>query len=543
MTITHDTPTTVLVNARIWPGDGTPAERREEAIAIGGGKILAIGSNRDVRDRFPQADEIDAAQHTVVPGLVDAHNHAARGGATWNSELHWSGLTTKDAALESIRQAAVKAGPNGWVSAIGGWHQTQFAGTWLPSRAELDSVAPHNPVYVQSLYEVGVANTAAVDAVGLREAAGRLPAGTIDLDSAGVPTGKVQGLPAFNLFLAAVGTPNHEEEIAGTRAMVHDYAALGLTGVGDPGGFGMSPDRYAALRELHRSGGLNMRMRLFDSATTPGIESSQVDEWLGALHDPDDDEWLRTVGIGEVVHFGCHDFEGLDDFAISAQSRETLRQISATVAAHGLPMHIHAVMDESIDAILDCWEDVDRVTPIGDLRFSFAHADRISPANIARAKALGVGVVIDARLAFRSSASQAVWGPEALRSAPPLKDITAAGLHLGVGSDATRASSHNPWLCSWWLVAGRSLDGSSQRDGGHLLDRERVLAAQTSGNAWFSFEENGRGTLQPGRWSDLAVLNDDYFTVPVDAIPSLRSELTIVGDRVAYSSGALTDPA
>ncbi|HEU0257512.1 MAG TPA: amidohydrolase family protein, partial [Microbacteriaceae bacterium] len=431
----------------------------------------------------------------------------------------------------------------GWVSAIGGWHQTQFAGTWLPTRAELDRVAPHNPVYVQSLYEVGIANSAAIEAVGLQDAARRLPAGTVERDPSGEPTGVVRALPAFNLFLAAVGTPGPDEEIAGTRAMARDYAALGLTGVLDPGGFGMSRERYAALHELHRTGGLNLRMRLFDSATTPGDEVRQVEEWLQALPDEGGDDWLRSVGIGEVVHFGCHDFEGLDDFAIADEARDTLTSISRSVAKRGVPMHIHAVMDDSIGLILDCWEEVGRTTPITGLRFSFAHVDRISARNIARAKALGVGVIVDARLAFRSAASQAVWGTGSLHAAPPLGDIVASGLPLGVGSDATRASSHNPWLSAWWLVAGRSLDGTSQRDPGHLLDRERTLVAQTIGNAWFSFEEDRRGALRPGWWSDLAVLSDDYFAVPDDAIRDLRSELTLVGDRIAYSSGSLADAA
>jgi predicted amidohydrolase YtcJ len=534
--------TTLLTGGKIWAGAGTPADQRHEAIAVSDGRVQALGTTRELRDRFAGATEIDLAGHTVVPGLIDGHNHATRGGATWAWELHWAGLTSKDAALDSIRQAAARVGRGRWVTAIGGWHQTQFTDTWLPTRAELDTAAPDNPVYVQSLYEVGIANSAAIDAVGLREEADRLSAAAVERDSTGAPTGVVQGLPAFNLFLAAVGTPSLDDEVAGTRAMVHDYAALGLTGVCDPGGFGMSRDRYAAVRQLQRSGDLDMRMRLFGSATTPGDEVRQVNGWLAGLHDDVDDDWLRMIGIGEVVHFGCHDFEGLDDFEITDASRDTLQQISGAVAAHGVPMHIHAVMDDSIGIILDCWEAVDRVTPIGDLRFSFAHVDRISPRNIARAKALGVGVVIDARLAFRSAASQAVWGMEPLHTAPPLHDIVSAGLPLGVGSDATRASSHNPWLSSWWFIAGRSLDGTSQRDGIHLLDRERTLIAQTLGNAWFSFEEDRRGALRPGWWSDLAVLSDDYFTMPEDDIRGLHSELTLVGDRIAFSSGEVTDP-
>jgi predicted amidohydrolase YtcJ len=531
----------LLANGRVWRGVDPDREDAavKEAMVVGGGRVLAVGTTDDLRARYPHARSIDLAGRTVIPGLIDAHNHAARGGATWGAELHWARLTSREQALDSIRQAAEAAGPRGWVTAIGGWHQTQFSGTWLPSRSELDRAAPDNPVYVQSLYEVGIANTTAVVSVGLAAAVQTLPAGSVETDDGGAPTGVVYGLPAYNLFLAAVGTPDLQQEMVGTRAMVRDYAALGITGVCDPGGFGMSQDRYAALRELARRGELEMRMRLYGSATTPGSEVAQVDDWLDVVASDVGDEWLKMIGIGEVVHFGCHDFEGLDDFAISAPAREQLFEISSAVAARGLPMLIHAVMDDSIDAILDCWERVDRATPIGTLRFSLAHADRITPRNIARAKALGIGIVVDARLAFRSATSQRVWGAAVLRTVPPLCDIVAAGIPLGVGSDATRASSHDPWLSLWWLVAGRPLDGSSQRDEAQRLSRERALAAHTEGSAWFSFEETERGRLEPGWASDLTVLSDDYFSVPVDDILTLHSELTMAGDRISFSSGAV----
>lgn len=532
---------TVLAGGRIWPGAGFTSDARYEALAFADGRVLGVGTARALRARFPGAREVDLQGRSVIPGLIDAHNHAVRGGATWESELAWTRMSTPDQALDSVRHA-VRTVPEGrWVTAIGGWHQSQFGG-WSPSRGDLDRIAPRHPVYVQSLYEFGVANTAALQLTGLAEPGDGPARAGVELDDAGQPTGVVRGLPAFNRFLAAVGTPTPAREEAGIRAMARDYAGLGLAGVCDPGGFGMGPERYAALRRVHTAGGLPIRMRLFGSATTPGSEAAQVDEWLDALAADVGDEWLSSVGIGEVVHFGCHDFEGLDGFTISAAARSELLTISSKVAARGLPMHIHAVMDDSIAAILDCWEDVDRHTPIRPLRFSIAHADRIGPDSIARAAALGVGLVVDARLAFRSAASRAVWGDEALHDAPPLADILAARLPLAVGSDATRASSYNPWLATWWLVVGRSLDGGSQRDAAQLLTREQALAAQTVGGAWMSSEETERGMLLPGWRADLAVLSDDCFEVPDDEIPQLRSELTVVAGEVAFSSGAL-DPA
>jgi predicted amidohydrolase YtcJ len=532
--------TVLYVNGRVWAGAGhRPGER--SAIAVSGARISAVGDASELMNRFPNATTVDLLGHTVIPGLIDAHNHAIRGGATWTRELHWDGLRARDAALATIADAAHTLPAGSWICAIGGWHQTQFEGGWMPTRTELDAVAPNHPVYVQSLYEVGVANTRAISDARLAEAVERLH-GLVELDATGAPTGTVRGLAAYNLFLAAAGMPTPAEQVEGTRRMFRDFAALGMTGICDPGGFGMAPEKYDAIYELWRRGQLDVRTRMYLSATDSGQEYDQVRAWLRFAQRGFGDDWLRVTGIGEVVHLGCHDFEGLTDFAIDDDSLEELFRISSLVASRGWPLHIHAVLDESIGRILDCWERVHAVTPIDGLRFSIAHADRIGARNLARLRALGVGVVLDARQAFRSGASQAVWGADALRSVPPLRDLSVAEVPLGLGSDATRASSHNPWLTLWWLVAGRSLDGSSARDGRHLAERAQALDLHTRGSAWFSFDERDRGTIAVGRLADFATLNDDYFAVETDEIASLHAELTVVGGRVSFSSGLLAEP-
>jgi hypothetical protein len=125
---------------------------------------------------------------------------------------------------------------------------------------------------------------------------------------------------------------------------------------------------------------------------------------------------------------------------------------------------------------------------------------------------------------------------------PALADLTAAGVHFGAGTDATRASSYDPWQSLHWLITGSSLNGVSQRAEHHLLSRERALHAYTHANAWFTSEEDSRGRLDPGYVADLAVLDRDYFTVSPDEMLGTRSELTLVGGEVAYSSGAVADP-
>lgn len=519
--------TLLLVNGRIWTGGPDASRRRFGAVVIRSGRILELGETETLRSDYPGVAEVDLGGRTVVPGLIDGHNHSVRAGAAWARELDLTACGSREEFLAALSGAVAAAKPGQWIAAVGGWHPSMLGG-WAPDRELLDAVAPDNPVYLQAMYEFAVVNGAALALVP---------------DVAASAGSRVTGTPAYNAFLAAMGSPSRERQLAGLTAMYRDFAATGITGVHDPGGLGMTTAAYEPVRELWRSGGLKCRLRLYYSACQAGAEAEQIASWLRDGFGEPGDDMLRAAGIGEVVHFGCHDFEGLDGFEITDGAAAGLTAITRAVAEAGLPMQIHGVLDPSITRILDCWEAVDAEVTISGLRFALAHCDRISPANVARLKRLGAGAIVDDRQAFRAAASRARWGEGSLDAVPPLGDIAAAGVPFGAGTDGTRASSWNPWRSLHWLVTGESCDGGSVRDGRHRLSRSGALRAYTHGNTWFSFEEGTRGLLAPGYLADLAVLDRDYFSVDAREIPAVRSELTLVGGSVAYSSGVLAGPA
>jgi predicted amidohydrolase YtcJ len=541
MTVRRGTADTVYLNGRVWPGANGSAAPEPVALATAAGRVVALGSDPELRELIgPDTTVIDLQGRRVIPGLIDGHLHATRAGATWTSELHWTGVPDVATALAAIGDAADRVAPGEWIRAVGGWHPCQFTEAREPTRAELDKVAGDHPVYLQALYEVAILNSAAIRASGLDKVSGDLPGGRIERDpDTGEPTGRVHGMGAYAFCLEAAGTGRPDAQRRSTAGMFADLHASGLTGIVDPGGFGMVPESYDALFELWRHEELSMRMRLLLSAAHPGQEYAELDAWLRHAQPRFGDEMLRIAGIGEIVHFGCHDFEGLDGFSMSDESVAELRRITYRTAERGWPMNIHAVMDESITRILDCWQSVDDQIPIADLRFSLSHADRISVRNLRRLRALGAGVVLDDRQVFKATASADAWGGNAMSRVPPVVDIVAAGIPVAAGTDATRASSYSPWLSLWWLTNGASLDGVRRRGAEHLASRAQALEWYTAGSAWLSFEEADRGHLRPGARADLAVLSEDYFTVPEDRIRAIRSELTVVGDRVVHSSGAV----
>src|SRR5664280_2864669 len=322
---------------------GAPSEEglaEPTSLAVAHGRILGVGSSEEMLEfAGPLTKITDLDGRRVIPGLIDGHMHAVRAGANWDQELHWTDQTRLVDALQSIREAAAIAPRGTWIRVVGGWHPSQFEERRCPTRQELDEAGGSSPVYVQSLYEEAVLNTSCLRATGFDVMLDNPPGGEIERSASGAATGVIRGMGAFSRCLAAMGTRSTREQEVSTAAMLRQLHAKGLTGIVDPGGFGMPPETYEAIRELWRHGGLTMRMRLFASAVGAGKEFDQLNEWLLGGRGDFDNDMIRLIGIGEVVHYGCHDFEGLDtSFSISASDRDELLAISRRTAEFGWPM-------------------------------------------------------------------------------------------------------------------------------------------------------------------------------------------------------------
>jgi predicted amidohydrolase YtcJ len=509
-----------------------------EALLVRGGQIAAVGALAEVRAiAAPGARELDAGGRRVVAGLIDSHAHVLRAGLTWEREVHWSGVASLEQALALVRERARQLAPGEWVPVIGGWHPAQFAEGRSPTRAELDLAAPDNPCYVQVLYDEAVLNGAALAACGFAADNADPPGGSVERNRDGTPSGVVRGFGAFRHCLATMGRPERDAQALSIRAMLRELASLGLTGALDPGGIGVIPETYEPLYDVWRAGQLTLRLRLFLGAGVRGDERRQLEDWLRFMPRGFGDELLRITGIGEIIVFRCWDGDGITPFEVDADSFREFTEISHLAAAGGWPMHVHAVRDESAGAIIDAWEEVDRRHPIAGLRFCLAHAEGISERNLKRARALGLGLALQDRMLMRASGAAPEWGAAAVEHAPPLRRMIELGFPIGGGTDATVVSSINPWLSLWWMISGQTF-GGPRRVAEHRLTREQALGLYTHGSAWFSADEHLRGRLVTGQLADIAVLSDDYFGVDEDAIPALRSDLTLVGGQIVHACAA-----
>jgi hypothetical protein len=530
----------VLHGGAIYQGtDNAGAPQFAAALALQRGRIIGVGTQRQVGSLVgPRTATVDLGGRTVVPGLIDSHLHLVRAGTTWTDEVRWYEVPTLEHALRLMDDAARRRPAGVWLRVVGGWHPGQFAEGRGPTSQELTRRFPDHPVYVQLLYEEAVLNQVALRAAGITRDTPNPDRGVFVRDpTTREPTGTVRGVGAFAHCLSRMSTPEPADQARGTAEIMAALNAWGVTGAIDAGGLGAPPEMYEPLFALWRDRAMTVRTRLYVGPLTRGREREELSGWLRHVRPGFGDGWLRHLGIGEITIFGCHDLEGLTDFVVDDSSRDQLAEVCQQIAARGWPLHMHAVLDDTISAILDVWERVDRAVPLAGLRWSLAHIEPISARNLGRVAALGCGLAVQHRMVYRATDSAAVWGDDAVRNGPPLRDIIDRGIPLGAGTDSTRVTSPNPWMALWWLVSGDTFDDGPRRVERHRLTRAEALDAYTTGSAWFSFEETTRGRLAPGMLADLAVLSDDYFSLPTDGIRDLTSELTMVDGRVVHATG------
>jgi predicted amidohydrolase YtcJ len=270
-----------------------------------------------------------------------------------------------------------------------------------------------------------------------------------------------------------------------------------------------------------------------------GGELADFDRWTKMLEPRAGDDMLRHNGAGEMLVFSAADYE---DFRqprpeLPSGMEGDLESVVRLLAQKRWPFRIHATYDESITRILDVYEKVDREVSFDGLHWIVDHAETISDRNIDRVRALGGGIAVQHRMAYQGEYFVERYGAKAAERTPPVRRILEAGVPLGMGTDATRVASYNPWVALYWLTTGRTLGGLRIHGESNQLEREQALRQWTHGSAWFSNEEHAKGRLAVGQFADFAVLSADFFSVEDEAIKDITSVMTVVGGKVVYGSG------
>jgi predicted amidohydrolase YtcJ len=530
--LTHAQADLVLHNGKIVTVDDrfTIAQ----AIAIKGERIIAVGANDAVlKTAGSAAKRIDLKGRTVIPGLIDNHAHFARGSQHWGIEVRWDGVTSRAQALDKLRERAKSARIGEWIVVMGGWSYDQFTDSQTPfSRAELDTIAPNNPIALQYIYVNGVLNSRALDELGLRDATVKIPGSNIERDAQGAPTGILTGAGVSSYFRNKIPMGDAQTQVESVRTHLRDLNAMGLTTSVDWGGYGFTEDWYEPFRVLHRKQALTMRV--FHGTWYNTNTAADTDKAVASIRELkafQGDDMMDRIGYGETVLLPLHDNPSSRGATISLENLALWRRIVQAVAERGMHLSVHANQRESLDAFLTQIEEINRDRPIRGLRWSFAHVRQLNEGQIERMRKLGMAALVHSQATISGAILQRVHGDAALDQ-PPVRTVQESGISWGLGSDSNGAAPSNPFYTLWWAVTGKMLGGKPALR--QTISREQALIAHTRSNAYFVFREGDIGSLQKGKYADLLVLDRDYLTVPPDQIKDITPLITMVGGKIVY---------
>jgi predicted amidohydrolase YtcJ len=530
----------ILHNAKIATS-GVPSF--VEAIAISDGKVIAGGGDEEIlRLCVPATRVIDGRGRTVIPGLNDSHMHPIRGGLNYNLELRWDGVPSLADALRLLKGQAARTPPPQWVRVIGGWTEFQFAERRMPTLDEINAAAPETPVFVMHLYDRALLNGAALRALGYDKNAPDFPAGEMQRDRHGNPTGLLMAKPNANILYSTLAKGpklSREDQLNSSRLFFSELNRFGITSVIDAGGgFQNYPDDYAVVNELHRKGELSVRLAYNLFTQKPKEELADFQSWTKMTKPGDGDDFYRVNGAGEMLVFSAADFE---DFLVPRPDmvpvmESELKAVVRHLVQNRWPFRLHATYNETIERALSVYEEVNREIPFDGLHWFFDHCETITDRNIERVKALGGGIAVQNRMAFQGEYFVERYGAQQAKRTPPIRRMLEMGIPVGAGTDATRVSSYNPYLSLYWLITGKTIGGLGLYPKENRLDRAEALKLYTIGSSWFSTEDGKKGALAPGQRADLAVLSADYFSIPEEEIKHLESVLTIVGGKIVHAT-------
>ncbi|MGF1552951.1 MAG: amidohydrolase [Paracoccaceae bacterium] len=536
----------ILLNGRVTTMD--PARPEARAFAVRGGAFVAVGSEAEVAAlRGPFTRVIDAGGKRVIPGLIDSHTHSIRGGVNYAYEVRWDDVDSLEEGLHLLRLQAERTPEGQFVRVVGGFSEHQFKEKRLPTVAELDAVAPEHPVLVHHLYKLTLMNSRAIAAVGYDRAdRPSYPGGVIELDAAGEPTGRLISDPSGLLMyktLTKAPKLSIADQINSSMHYMDELNALGLTSVSDAGGGGMAfpeADAYRVVRWLHERGLMTVRTAYHTFPKVKGEEYADYERWTSEWRPQQGDDMLKLVGGGENLTWASYDFEifGEPIPDIDPDAEAIQHRIMTLLGEREWPFRQHITYGQTADRLLAVYEDVARGAGLTPGWF-VDHVETFTPAHLERIARLGGGINLQNRLQFQAEDFVAQHGAEALAKTPDFRAILDLGVPVGLGTDATRVASYNPWYALQWLSTGLSRGGMRMYADDNLLDREEALRLMTVGSAWFSGDAGRKGAIAPGQMADFAVLDRDYFAVTDAEIAKVSAALTAVGGEVVYADGDL----
>jgi predicted amidohydrolase YtcJ len=523
-------PELILYNGNIWTVD--PLLPRAQAVAISGGRFMAVGSNDDVLHLAAgRSRKIDLGGKTVLPGFNDAHSHPVESGVE-HLRMVACDKNSIPEIQEALRQRAAKTPAGQWV--LGFLYDDGKTPRPL-SREDLDAAVPDHPVLVRHRggHTVFV-NSMALKLAGVDEKTPDPPGGRFEHDSVGHLTGHVgdRATAVFEKLIAY--KPTRDDYRAGAKLISQMMTSKGVTSACDADA---TPEYLQGYQDSRDAGELRLRIyshitvRALDKMLAAGLHTGFGDEWvrLGAIKQYADGSISERTAWLSQPYIGMGDYRGLQ-----VSTREDLYENSRKAHAAGWQLGTHANGDLAIDEILGVYEQVERELPSPDPRYRIEHCTLLNPSLIQRMKALNVIPAPFSCYVYFHGDVMHFYGAERLKHMFPMRDFLSAGLRPTDSSDYT-ASPSDPMMWLQSQVTRTDMKGNvwgaNQR-----ITLEEAIRCGTINGAYASFEENIKGIISPGKLADLIVLGRDPFRSDAASLLSIPVERTLVGGKWMYEA-------
>ena len=552
------TPDLILINGKILTVDAK--DTIAEAVAIAQGKIVAVGSTAEIQRRAgPATRVIDLHGLTATPGLIDTHGHYAASGVDELFSVVLNDVSRVSEAVEKIRQKAATLKPGEWLVGAG-WDEGKLAERRYLLASDLDKVTPNNPVWLMhTTGHYGVANSYALKLAHITASTPDPPAGTIDRDAQGNPTGVLKE-SAKDLMVSLTPPPTPEQWKRGILHSIEGLHREGMTAVKDPD---LTPPMWDAYRELLRENKLDERIFVLWHAGTTMESARQALAHISALPKPpaslgdglllsggakiymDGSGGARTAWMHQPWNKNRTEIDGTN-VGYPATDPEIYRQMVRLFHQAGVHVGTHAIGDRAIDWVVDTYAEVLKEKPTRGLRHSIIHCNL--PTDHAIAVMASLQKQYDA--GYPEAQAPFMWwigdtyagnfGPQRSQRLEPLKTWLAKGVQWGGGSDYD-VTPFPARYGIWASIERETLKGVYGKNPFGTAEDIDVHTALRSYTAWAArqlFLEDKAGTVEPGKQADIAVWDHDLYTMPAADIKNLKCEMTIFGGRVVYQDAA-----
>ena len=528
----------VVLDGKVFTADGKSSIA--QAFAVKDGHFLAVGSSRAMRRHIGAGTKVlDLHGRFVTPGLADGHFHNEGGGPG----IDLSQARSLSDLFATVKAAAAKAKPGDVIVSNADWHEAQLKEKRLPLAAELDAAAPDNPVVLIRGGHEMILNGVALEKWNITRETVSPDGGGIGKGADGAPDGELFD-NARNLVTLPPPPPVTLDEVLRTQRTLNAY---GITAVRIPGAYkGDLFADYKLLKEARDKGELTLRYIVY----LPGFgtrDPANIRDMIenSGLKQDEGDDWLRIGGMKLLVDGG---FEGGHMSAPYAEPYgkggkfsgvtvvPTENYIAVVREVHRLGWRVatHAVGDAAVAEVLDGYEAANADRPIAGERWTIEHAFIVNPELLARMKKLGIIVSAQDHLYLAAPALKKYWGMKRASEVSPLKTFLDDGFLVAGGTDSPVVPFNPFWELYHFLTRDTISDGVYGADQ-RVTSRPTLLRLVTINYARMIGEDKIKGSIEPGKLADFAVLSDDFLTVPAKRILAMKALATYVGGKEVYA--------